>query len=76
MMGAGSAALPFFNEAALAQLSKVDAPPDAVMINANENPLGPCQEAREAVARMIQYGGRYRLPRRTACRRCSASRKA
>ncbi len=60
VMGAGAAALPFFNEAALAQLSKVDAPPDAVMINANENPLGPCQEAREAVARMIQYGGRYR----------------
>jgi histidinol-phosphate/aromatic aminotransferase/cobyric acid decarboxylase-like protein len=61
VMGAGSAALPFFNEAALAQLSKVDAPPDAVMLNANENPLGPCQEAREAVARMIQYGGRYRF---------------
>lgn len=60
MMGAGATALPFFNEGALAQLSKVDAPPDAVMINANENPLGPCPEAREAVARMIQYGGRYR----------------
>ncbi len=60
MMGAGAAALPFYNEPALAQLSKVDAPPDAVMINANENPLGPCQEAREAVHNMIQYGGRYR----------------
>jgi histidinol-phosphate aminotransferase len=60
MMGAGAAALPFFNEPALAQLSKVDAPPDAVLINANENPLGPCPEAREAVANMIQYGGRYR----------------
>ena len=60
MMGAGAAALPFYNEPALAQLSKVDAPPDAVMINANENPLGPCPEAREAVHNMIQYGGRYR----------------
>jgi histidinol-phosphate/aromatic aminotransferase/cobyric acid decarboxylase-like protein len=60
MMGAGAAALPFFNEPALAQLSKIDAPPDAVMINANENPLGPCKEAREAVAKMIPYGGRYR----------------
>jgi histidinol-phosphate/aromatic aminotransferase/cobyric acid decarboxylase-like protein len=60
MMGAGAAAMPFFNEPALAQLSKVNAPPDAVLINANENPLGPCTEAREAVARMIQYGGRYR----------------
>jgi histidinol-phosphate aminotransferase len=60
MMGAGAAALPFYNEPALAQLSKVDAPPDAVLINANENPLGPCPEAREAVHNMIQYGGRYR----------------
>ena len=60
MMGAGAAALPFYNEPALAQLSKVDAPPDAVMINANENPLGPCPEAREAVHNMVAYGGRYR----------------
>src|SRR5499427_4844468 len=59
MVTAG-ATLPFYNEPALAQLSKVNAPPDAVLINANENPLGPCKEAREAVARMIQYGGRYR----------------
>jgi histidinol-phosphate/aromatic aminotransferase/cobyric acid decarboxylase-like protein len=59
MITAG-ASLPFYNEPALAQLSKVDAPPDAVLINANENPLGPCKEAREAVARMIPYGGRYR----------------
>jgi histidinol-phosphate/aromatic aminotransferase/cobyric acid decarboxylase-like protein len=59
MITAG-ATLPFYNEPALAQLSKVSAPDDAVLINANENPLGPCKEAREAVARMIQYGGRYR----------------
>jgi len=60
MITAGSS-LPFFNEPALAQLSKVTgAPPDAVLINANENPLGPCKEAREAAASMIQYGGRYR----------------
>jgi histidinol-phosphate aminotransferase len=31
MVGAGVSALPFFNEPALAQLSKVDAPPDAVL---------------------------------------------
>jgi histidinol-phosphate aminotransferase len=60
MLGGGVAAMPFFNEPALAQLSKVNAPPDAVLINANENPLGPCAEAREAVARMIPFGGRYR----------------
>ena len=59
LIGAG-AALPFYNEPALAQLSKVDAPPDAVLINANENPLGPCKEAREAAASMLQHGGRYR----------------
>jgi histidinol-phosphate aminotransferase len=59
MMTAG-ATLPFYNEPALAQLSKVDAPPDAVLINANENPLGPCKEAREAAHNMIAQGGRYR----------------
>jgi histidinol-phosphate aminotransferase len=59
LMTAG-ATLPFYNEPALAQLSKVDAPPDSVFINANENPLGPCVEAREAAHSMIQYGGRYR----------------
>jgi len=60
MVGAGASALPFFNEGALAQLSRVEAPPDAVLINANENPLGPCNEAKEAAHNMIQYGGRYR----------------
>ena len=60
MMGAGAATMPFYNEPALAQLSKVDAPPDAVMINSNENPLGPCKEAREAAHRMVEQGGRYR----------------
>jgi histidinol-phosphate aminotransferase len=60
MVGGGAAAMPFFNEPALAQLSRVEAPPDAVLINANENPLGPCDEAREACAKMIAYGGRYR----------------
>ena len=59
LLAAGSS-LPFYNEPALAQLSKIeDAPPDAVMINANENPLGPCPEAREAMANIIPQGGRY-----------------
>jgi histidinol-phosphate aminotransferase len=57
---AAGATLPFYNEPALAQLSKVnDAPPDAVMINANENPLGPCKEALEAVHKIASNGGRY-----------------
>ena len=34
-------------------------PPDAVLINANENPLGPCGEALEAMYGVIRNGGRY-----------------
>jgi len=61
LVGAGASSLSFYNEAALAQgLSRVEAPPDAVLINANENPLGPCDEARQACHNMVQYGGRYR----------------
>lgn len=54
--------LPFYGEAnlAMAQLSKTGPiPPDAVKINANENPLGPCQEAIEAISKVIAKGGRY-----------------
>jgi histidinol-phosphate aminotransferase len=32
---------------------------DAVMIDSNENPLGPCQAAREAMAAILPQGGRY-----------------
>jgi histidinol-phosphate aminotransferase len=54
------ATLPFYNEPALAQLSMVrNLPPDAVKINANENPLGPCSEAAEAIHAIVQKGGRY-----------------
>ena len=61
-VAAGAAALPFYNEAALAQgLSALrgEIPADAVMINANENPLGPCPEAAEAIRDVVQKGGRY-----------------
>ena len=34
-------------------------PPDAVLINANENPLGPSPAACEAIARITPTGGRY-----------------
>ena len=34
-------------------------PPGAVVINANENPLGPCDAARAAVVSMAPQGGRY-----------------
>ena len=54
------AALPFYNEPALAQLSRVrNMPEDAVIINANENPLGPCKEAYDAIYSVVQKGGRY-----------------
>src|SRR4051812_6417555 len=54
------ATLPFYNEHALAQLSMVrNMPPDAVKINANENPMGPCPEAADAIYNTIKKGGRY-----------------
>jgi histidinol-phosphate aminotransferase len=58
MITAG-AALPFYNEPALAQLSARNIPPDAVKIDANENPLGPCAEAAEAIHKIVAQGGRY-----------------
>ncbi len=59
VMTAG-AALPFYNEHALAQLSMVkDMPANAVKINANENPMGPCPEAVDAIYNVIKKGGRY-----------------
>ena len=60
MVAAGSA-LPFYNEPALAQLSMVKGgvPEDAVKIDANENPMGPCAEALEAIHKAASNGGRY-----------------
>jgi histidinol-phosphate aminotransferase len=55
------ASLPFYNEAILAQDTKAIAniPPDAVRINANENPMGPCPAAIEAIQKIVPQGGRY-----------------
>jgi histidinol-phosphate aminotransferase len=55
------ATLPFYNESAMAQLSmlKEPMPDDAVKINANENPMGPCPEAAEAIYNVVKKGGRY-----------------
>jgi histidinol-phosphate aminotransferase len=60
MLTAG-ATLPFYNESALAQMSKREGaiPPDAVKIDANENPMGPCPEAAQAMHDIISKGGRY-----------------
>jgi histidinol-phosphate aminotransferase len=63
------AGLPFYNEYAMAQEAErrtlrgagarraMD--PDAVRISSNENPLGPCKEGLEAIAKVAPFGGRY-----------------
>lgn len=53
-------ALPFFHEQALAQRSRgTAAVADAVKIDSNENPMGPCAEAAEAIHAIVQQCGRY-----------------
>jgi histidinol-phosphate aminotransferase len=57
---AAGAALPFYNEAAYAQRAlRGEMSPDAVRINSNENPLGPCPEALDAISAVAKFGGRY-----------------
>jgi histidinol-phosphate aminotransferase len=43
----------------LAHASSIPYPKDAVLINANENPLGPCGVACDAVNSVASQGGRY-----------------
>jgi histidinol-phosphate aminotransferase len=64
---AGSAALAsgivgesfFAASARAASLPRGPFPKDAVIIDANENPLGPCPVAREAIADITSDSGRY-----------------
>ncbi|MBZ5620795.1 MAG: aminotransferase, partial [Acidobacteriia bacterium] len=60
------ATFPFYNEFAMAQEAQqrrggarraVD--PDAVRINQNENPMGPCKEGLEAIMKVAPHGWRY-----------------
>ncbi len=54
------ATLPFYNEPALAQMSKLHRVPEGgVKIDANENPLGPCPEGADAIYNVVKKGGRY-----------------
>ena len=46
-------------EPMLARARVHDTPQGAVMIDANENPLGPCVSARDAISAIIPQGGRY-----------------
>src|ERR1019366_7180046 len=56
-----SAALAFriVTEPMLAHARVHNFPKDAIRIDANENPLGPCAPAREAAAAIVSQGGRY-----------------
>jgi histidinol-phosphate aminotransferase len=48
-------------------------PPDAVLINANENPLGPCKLACEACTTITPKGGRYDFDQTVALTKTIAS---
>lgn len=57
---AAASSLPFYNEQALAQRAAGrELPADAVKIDSNENPMGPCEDAAEAIHAIVQKGGRY-----------------
>lgn len=52
-------AMRIVTEPMLARAKDHHPPSGAVMIDSNENPLGPCAEAREAIASVTPQGGRY-----------------
>src|SRR6266550_3159153 len=52
-------ALRVVTEPMLARARDHHPPSDAIMINSNENPLGPCSSAREAIVTITPQGGRY-----------------
>ena len=59
-----AAVFPTLGEAQLAAAARPTAhAANAVMIDSNENPLGPCQSARDAVSAVIPQGGRYLFDR-------------
>jgi histidinol-phosphate aminotransferase len=62
-MASAAAAFPIVTEAMLAAAERRPAPKDGVMIDSNENPLGPCQSARDAISAIIPLGGRYLFDR-------------
>lgn len=56
-----AAAFHGFTEPMLAAAVRGPVPKDAVVIDANENPLGPSPGARDAAAGVIPNGGRYSI---------------
>jgi len=61
LSAAATAAMAFriATEASLAAEDRKVFHPGAVVIDANENPLGPCDAARKAIVDMAPQGGRY-----------------
>jgi histidinol-phosphate aminotransferase len=58
------ATMPMFSEMQLAHAQRPHFadPNKGIHIDANENPLGPSEPARKAIAEMIARGGRYLMP--------------
>ena len=52
-------ALRIATEPSLAAADRKPISPGAIVIDANENPLGPCEAARKAIADIAPQGGRY-----------------
>lgn len=52
-------AMRIVTEPMLARAKDHHPPSGAVMIDSNENPLGPCVQAREAISSVTPQGGRY-----------------
>jgi histidinol-phosphate aminotransferase len=58
-LSAAAAAMQIVTEPMLAAAARHPFSKDGVMIDSNENPLGPCQSARDAISEIIPQGGRY-----------------
>jgi histidinol-phosphate aminotransferase len=54
-----AAVMRIVTEPMLARAREHNPPAGAIMIDSNENPLGPCVSAREAVVNITPQGGRY-----------------
>jgi|SRR5262252_4145304 len=54
-----AAALQVVTEPMLARAMERHPPAGSIMIDSNENPLGPCVSAREAASGIVPQGGRY-----------------
>jgi histidinol-phosphate aminotransferase len=68
LAGLATASLPILTEAHFARAAaprttpdSYDSPSGKILINANENPLGPCPAALAAMSKLAPTGGRYDL---------------